>query len=38
MALVREMSVVAVAKLIGKHDTKLWRVLRHYVEEARTRG
>ena len=37
MALVREMPVAAVAKLIGEHDTKLWRVLHHYVEEARAR-
>lgn len=37
MALVREMPVAAVAKLIGEHDTKLWRVLHHYVEEARAK-
>lgn len=37
MALVREMPVAAVAKLIGEHDTKLWRVVHHYVEEARAK-
>lgn len=35
MALVREMPVAAVAKLIGEHDTRLWRIVHHYVDEAR---
>ena len=35
MALVREMPVAAVAKLIGEHDTRLWRIIHHYVDEAR---
>jgi transposase len=34
MALVREMPVAAVAGLIGEHDTKVWRVVHHYVDEA----
>lgn len=38
MALVREMPVAAVARLIGEHDTKLWRLLHHYVEEARAKA
>ena len=38
MALVREMPVAAVARLIGEHDTKLWRVVDHYVEEARAKA
>ena len=37
MALVREMPVAAVAKLVGEHDTRLWRVIHHYVDEARER-
>ena len=34
MALVKEMPVKAVAETVGEHDTKLWRVLHHYVDEA----
>lgn len=36
MALVREMPVAAVAKLVGEHDTRLWRIIHHYVEQARS--
>lgn len=35
MALVQEMPVRAAARLVREHDTRLWRILRHYVEEAR---
>jgi len=35
MALVAEMPVKAVADLVGEHDTRIWRVLHHYVEVAR---
>jgi transposase len=35
MALVSEMPVNAVARLVGEHDTRLWRVVHHYVERAR---
>jgi len=35
MILLREMPVAAVADLIGEHDTRLWRVLHHYVGQAR---
>ena len=34
MALGQEMPVSAVANLIGEHDTRVWRVLRHYVAQA----
>jgi len=34
MTLCREMSVDAVARLVGEHDTRLWRVVHHYVEAA----
>lgn len=37
MALMREMPVRAAAKILGEHDTRLWRVLLHYVEAARAR-
>lgn len=35
MTLVKEMPVAAVATLIEEHDTRIWRVLHHYVEKAR---
>ncbi len=35
MALVREMPVKAAAALLGEHDTRIWRVLDHYVQRAR---
>jgi hypothetical protein len=35
MALVSEMPVRAVASLISEHDTRVWRVVHHYVEQAR---
>jgi transposase len=37
MALAREMPVAAVAELVVEHDTRLWRVVRHYVDEAHGR-
>jgi transposase len=35
MAMVKEMPVRAVAGLVSEHDTRVWRVLHHYVGEAR---
>ena len=35
MVLVKQMPVNAVARLVGEHDTKLWRIVHHYVDEAR---
>lgn len=35
MALLAEMPVRAAAELVGEHDTRLWRVLHHYVQRAR---
>jgi transposase len=35
MALVSAMPVNAVARLVGEHDTRLWRVIHHYVERTR---
>ena len=29
------MTVAQAGRLVGEHDTRLWRVLQHYVEEAR---
>lgn len=34
MALAKEMPVSAVAELVAEHDTRLWRVVRHYVGQA----
>lgn len=35
MSLVREMPVKAAAALLGEHDTRIWRILDHYVQTAR---
>jgi len=34
MMLFKAMPVASVAKLVGEHDSKLWRVLHHHVDEA----
>ena len=34
MALAKEMPVKAIAGLVGEHDTKIWRIVHHYVELA----
>jgi len=38
MAMVKQMPVLAVARLIGETDKRLWRILEHYVNEARARA
>ena len=38
MTMMTSMPVAAVGRLVGEHDTLLWRVLHHYVEEARARA
>jgi len=35
MTLVREMPVNAAAALLGEHDTRIWRVIDHYIQSAR---
>ncbi len=35
MELATIMPINSIAKLIRKHDTRIWRVVNHYVEEAR---
>lgn len=37
MMLAKQMPVEAIARLVGEHDTRLWRVLHHYTEEARSK-
>lgn len=32
------MSVNTIASFVGEHDTRLWRVLHHYVDEARDKA
>lgn len=38
MTLVREMPVKVAASLLGEHDTRLWRVVDHYVQSARAQA
>ena len=37
LAMAAHMPMAAVARLIGEHDTRLWRLVRHHVDEARAR-
>lgn len=37
MALVREMPVNAAAAILGEHDTRIWRIIDHYVAAARAK-
>ena len=37
MTMVSAMPVAAVARIVDEHDTRLWRVVHHYVEEGRAR-
>jgi Helix-turn-helix domain of transposase family ISL3 len=37
MTMVTAMPVTAVARIVGEHNTRLWRVIHHYVDEARSR-
>lgn len=38
MTMLSAMPVNRVAKMVGEHDTRLWRVLHHYVDQARVRS
>ena len=35
MLLLKAMPVASVADLVGEHDTRLWRLLHHHVDEGR---
>jgi transposase len=37
MTMIPAMPVAAVARMVGEHDTKLWRVVHHYVDQGRAR-
>jgi transposase len=34
MAMVKEMPVAALAAIVGENDTRIWRIVHHYVDEA----
>jgi len=38
MTLMTAMPVAAAARLMGEHDTRMWRVLHYWVEQARSRA
>lgn len=38
MTLVKSMPVKTVAAYVGEHDTRLWRILNHYVEKGRKKA
>ena len=38
MTMVSAMPVKAVARIVGEHDTRLWRVVHHYVDQALVRA
>jgi transposase len=38
MALMTAMPVATAARLLGEHDTRMWRVLHHWVEQARNQA
>jgi transposase len=35
MAMARPMRVNAIAAIVGEHDTRLWRIIHYYVDQAR---
>ncbi len=37
MSMISAMPVKAVARMVGEHDTRLWRVVHHYVAQGRAR-
>ena len=37
IAYAREMAILPASKLLGIHDTRLWRIVEHYVTDARSR-
>ena len=36
MMIARSMPVKAIAAIVGEHDTRIWRIIHHYVEQARS--
>jgi transposase len=35
MTYAKDMPVAALARMVGEHDTRVWRIIHHYVDEAR---
>jgi transposase len=35
MTYAKDMPVAALARMVGEHDTRIWRIIHHYVDEAR---
>ena len=38
MMLAKSMPIAAVARLVGEHDTLIWRIVNHYVDAARAKA
>jgi transposase len=38
LAMAPHMAVKNIAKLVGEHDTRIWRIIRYHVKEARSRA
>jgi transposase len=38
MQLAKAMPVLAAARLVGEHDTRVWRIIHHYVDSARSQA
>ena len=38
MELAKVMTVKAISRIVGEHDTRIWRILKYYTEEARNRA
>lgn len=38
MTMVKDMPMAAIARLVNEHDTRLWRIIHHYVDDARERA
>jgi len=38
LQLVKAMPVLAAARLVGEHDTRVWRIIHHYVDTARSQA
>ena len=38
MALAKVMTVKAISRIVGEHDTRIWRIIRYYTAEARKKA
>ncbi|HBU22385.1 MAG TPA: hypothetical protein DEB17_00025 [Chlorobaculum sp.] len=37
MLMARSMAVKTIATIVGEHDTRIWRIVHHYVDQARAK-